>query len=73
MSQEEIEQAVGPELRRLVAPPAPPKPEESGFLRQAADIPVTVAKAQPLAFVRLRIYLAQTILYLVGSGALRIT
>jgi len=44
MSQEEIEQAVGPELRRLVAPPAPPKPEESGFLRQAADIPVTVAK-----------------------------
>ena len=44
MSQEEIEQAVGPELRRLVAPPAPPKPEESGFLRQVADVPVTVAK-----------------------------
>jgi len=44
MSQEEIEQAVAPELRRLVAPPAPPKPEESGFLRQAVDIPVTVAK-----------------------------
>ena len=44
MSQEEIEQAVAPELRRLVAPPAPPKPEESGFLRQVADVPVTVAK-----------------------------
>jgi len=44
MSQEEIEQAVAPELRRLVAPPAPPKPEESGFLRQAADVPVNIAK-----------------------------
>jgi hypothetical protein len=44
LSQEEIEQAVAPELRRLVAPPPPPKQEESGFFRQTLDVPIGIAK-----------------------------
>jgi hypothetical protein len=44
LSQQEIEQAVAPELRRLVAPPPPPKQEESGFFRQTLDVPIGIAK-----------------------------
>jgi hypothetical protein len=44
LSQEEIEQAVAPELRRLIAPPPPPKQEESGFFRQTLDVPIGIVK-----------------------------